>query len=57
MDFLSHGLNALFQQVGLPAADSDIDSFNRSHRLKSGTRLVDADFWIEAQAWIPVGSA
>ena len=50
MDFSSHSLNALFQQLGLPAADSDIDSFIRNHTLKSGIRLVDADFWTEAQS-------
>jgi hypothetical protein len=50
MDFSFHSLNALFQQLGLPAEDADIDIFIRDHTLKSGTRLVDADFWTEAQS-------
>jgi hypothetical protein len=50
MDFSFHSLNALFQQLGLPSADSEIDSFLRIHTLKSGTRLVDAYFWTDAQS-------
>lgn len=50
MDFSAHSINTLFQQLGLPAADSDVDSFFSRHKLDSGTRLVDAHFWTEAQA-------
>ncbi len=50
MDFSAHSMNTLFQQLGLPASDSEVDSFLSSHKLDPGTRLVDADFWTEAQA-------
>ena len=50
MDFSAHSMNTLFQQLGLPASDSEVDSFFSSHQLDPGTRLVDADFWTEAQA-------
>ena len=50
MDFPPHSINALFQQLGLPATDSDIDNFFHRHKLNHDIRLVDADFWTEAQA-------
>lgn len=50
MDFSPHSINTLFQQLGLPASDNDVDGFFASHKLDPGTRLVDADFWTEAQA-------
>ena len=50
MDFSVHSMNTLFQQLGLPATDSDIDSFFSLHKLDRETRLADADFWTEAQA-------
>ena len=49
MDFSAHSINTLFQQLGLPATDSDIDSFLSRHKLDHETRLLDADFWTEAQ--------
>jgi len=50
MDFSRHSINTLFQQLGLPATESDIDSFFSRHKLDPGIRLIDADFWTEAQA-------
>ncbi|MCH7742780.1 MAG: DUF2789 domain-containing protein [Proteobacteria bacterium] len=50
MDFSRHNINTLFQQLGLPATESDIDSFFSRHKLDPETRLTDADFWTEAQA-------
>ena len=49
MDISPHSLNTLFQQLGLPAADSEVESFFARHKLDHDTRLVDADFWTEAQ--------
>jgi len=46
-----HNLSELFQQLGLPAGDSDIREFIRRHRgIPTGTPLVEAGFWNEAQA-------
>ncbi len=50
MDLSPHSINTLFQQLGLPATDSDVESFFARHQLAPGTRLVKADFWTEAQA-------
>ena len=50
MDFSTHSINMLFQQLGLPATDNDVDSFISRHKLGPATRLIDADFWTEAQA-------
>ena len=50
MDFSTHTINTLFQQLGLPATDTEIDSFFSRHKLDPETRLLDAEFWSEAQA-------
>ena len=50
MDISAHTINTLFQQLGLPATDADIDSFLVRHKLDPGTRLANANFWTEAQA-------
>ena len=50
MYFSPHTINTLFQQLGLAATDSDVDSFFSRHKLDPETRLVNADFWTEAQA-------
>lgn len=50
MDFSHHSINTLFQQLGLPSTDTDVDSFFSLHKLNPETRLADADFWTEAQA-------
>lgn len=50
MDFSPHSINSLFQQLGLPATDSDVSNFLIQHKLNHDTRLVDADFWTKAQS-------
>ena len=50
MYFSPYNINVLFQQLGLPATDSDVNSFFTRHKLDRETRLVNADFWTEAQA-------
>tara|TARA_B100000809_G_C15127836_1_gene527048 strand:+ start:561 stop:794 length:234 start_codon:yes stop_codon:yes gene_type:complete len=50
MDISPHTITTLFQQLGLLSSDSDIDSFFTQHKLDHETRLVNADFWTEAQA-------
>ncbi len=50
MYFPPHNINVLFRQLGLPATDSDVNSFFTRHKLDPETRLVNADFWTEAQA-------
>lgn len=51
MDTASHKLSELFQQLGLPAGDSDIREFIHRHRgIPTGTPLAAAGFWNEAQA-------
>ena len=50
MDMSPHNINTLFQQLGLPSDDSEIDSFCALHILERGMHLVDADFWTVSQA-------
>ncbi len=50
MDMPPHNITTLFQQLGLPSDDSEIDSFCDQHNLDRGTRLVDAEFWTVSQA-------
>lgn len=51
MDTSARTMNTLFEQLGLPAADADIDAFVAHHSpLKSGVTLDDAPFWNTAQS-------
>lgn len=50
MNLSHHNMNSLFQQLGLPATDAEVDSFLSLHNLDVETRLVDADFWTEPQS-------
>lgn len=50
MYFPHHNINMLFLQLGLPATDSDVNSFFSRHKLDRETRLVNAEFWTESQA-------
>lgn len=51
MDMSAHTLNTLFDQLGLPSADKDIEQFIRTHRLYSGDiKLTEATFWTPAQS-------
>lgn len=45
-----HDLSNLFAQLGLSGEKRAMDAFVRSHRLKAGTTLVDAQFWSPVQA-------
>ena len=50
MDMSPHNITTLFQQLGLPSDDDEIDSFCAEHTLERGIRLVDADFWTVSQS-------
>ena len=51
MDLTNHTLQSLFEQLGLPGAQADIDSFVAQHRPLSETvRLADAPFWTNSQS-------
>lgn len=46
-----HSLRNLFEQLGLPGGDAEIERFVATHRsLPAATRLADAPFWSAAQA-------
>lgn len=46
-----HSLNALFEQLGLPSSDDEIQAFMERHRpLTLSTSLADAAFWNPSQA-------
>ena len=41
----------LFEQLGLPSSQADIQKFVREHRpLPDDLKLTDASFWTESQA-------
>jgi len=51
MEMSAHTLNALFDQLGLPSSDKDIEQFVNTHRLFSGDiPLTEATFWTPAQS-------
>ncbi len=51
MEPVVHSVNALFQQLGLPDSDKDIEQFIATHSpLPSSTLLYQASFWSSAQA-------
>ncbi len=51
MDTSQHTMNALFDQLGLPSTDAQIDQFINTHKLFSEkVSLEEATFWTEAQA-------
>lgn len=46
-----HGINALFEQLGLPSSDAEIDAFiAKQQPLKPGVNIYDAPFWTASQA-------
>lgn len=50
MQSSAHTLNELFDQLGLPSGDQDIDRFIERHKPVGATRaLSDMDFFTEAQ--------
>ncbi|WP_372830907.1 DUF2789 domain-containing protein [Pontibacterium sp.] len=51
MDMSVHSLNTLFDQLGLPSSDKDIEHFVSTHRLyRGGIKLTEATFWTSAQS-------
>ncbi|MEH6576753.1 MAG: DUF2789 domain-containing protein [Amphritea sp.] len=51
MDRSVHTINTLFEQLGLPSEDKDIDQFIRTHALFSQKiKLDEATFWTPSQA-------
>ncbi|MEH6625806.1 MAG: DUF2789 domain-containing protein [Motiliproteus sp.] len=51
MDTSNHNINTLFDQLGLPSADQDIETFIRAHRTETGLDpLEGARFWSPSQA-------
>lgn len=51
MDISVHSLNTLFDQLGLPSSDKDIERFVSTHRLYSGSiKLTEATFWSPSQS-------
>ena len=49
MDVSPHSMNTLFEQLGLPSTDADIEAFCANHRLSHDAQLLEADFWSPAQ--------
>jgi|KBSMisStandDraft_5_1062788.scaffolds.fasta_scaffold778673_2 hypothetical protein len=51
MDLSSHTFHSLFDQLGLPSSESEIQRFIAEHRPLSDTvALADASFWTPAQS-------
>lgn len=51
MDLTPNSLPALFQQLGLPNEQADIDRFVAQHRpLADEIQLADAPFWTSGQS-------
>ncbi|TVQ68699.1 MAG: DUF2789 domain-containing protein [Oceanospirillales bacterium] len=51
MDTSLHTMNTLFDQLGLPSTDAQIDQFINTHKLFSEkVKLEEATFWTESQA-------
>jgi hypothetical protein len=51
METSQHSLKELFDQLGLPSSQADIERFIATHRpLADSIRLADAAFWSPAQA-------
>lgn len=51
METNQHGMSDLFDQLGLPSSDSDIQTFIAAHRiLNPKVILCEAPFWTPMQA-------
>ncbi|MDG6777098.1 DUF2789 domain-containing protein [Thiomicrorhabdus sp. zzn3] len=51
MEAPDHSLNALFDQLGLPSSNQEIEHFIARHKpLAIDIPLTQADFWTDAQA-------
>jgi Protein of unknown function (DUF2789) len=50
MDTNMHTMPTLFEQLGLPSQEEDIESFLAQHKLQNNNiHLAQADFWSPAQ--------
>ncbi|QYK02508.1 DUF2789 domain-containing protein [Shewanella psychrotolerans] len=49
MDMNQPDLTSLFDQLGLPSSQQDIETFISQHRIKASIHLIEADFWNDAQ--------
>ena len=49
MDTTPSDLSHLFEQLGLPSNDEDIEEFIGAHSLAPNTCISDAEFWNDAQ--------
>ncbi len=51
MDTSQHTINTLFQQLGLPSSDREIEQFVSKHKpLAKDIHLSEATFWTGPQA-------
>lgn len=50
METHEHDMVTLFQQLGLPSSEDDIQDFIEAHPLDAETNIFDADFWTPNQA-------
>lgn len=51
MDTLSHNLNSLFDQLGMPSTDHDIMNFILNNKkLAPSVKIDQAEFWSPSQA-------
>lgn len=42
-------INLLFDQLGLPSSDAEIEEFIEANLMPDGVKLVDAKFWSPSQ--------
>lgn len=49
MDMTTHNLASLFEQLGLPSGESEIEQFIQTHRLSAEVAITKAVFWTDAQ--------
>ncbi|MFY8272690.1 DUF2789 domain-containing protein [Pseudoalteromonas sp. SSDWG2] len=49
MDTSKHTMNTLFEQLGLPSSDNQIEQFVSNHKLGDSIQIADAPFWSVAQ--------
>lgn len=50
METHEHDMSTLFQQLGLPSTEEDIQNFIAEHPLDAETNIFDATFWTPNQA-------
>jgi hypothetical protein len=51
METHSHGMTSLFEQLGLPSSEEEIQAFIAEHNpLAAQTKLYEATFWTDSQA-------